>query len=154
MKIGDFLEKYKQVYARENKISGTALFFARDINYVPRYISNVMFENNIIYEDNIFISIVKCESPFGVKSSFAKDLAKGLRVFEINVGYMEVIDVVQILKEKGIQEKTIFYGIEDILTSNLIWRAFSVIKKLSPSFVQFYKLPSDKLHGVLTRFEM
>lgn len=96
MKIGDFLEKYKQVYASENKISGTALFFARDINYVPRYISNVMFENNIIYEDNIFISIIKCESPFGVKSSFAKDLAKGLRVFEINVGYMEVIDVDQI----------------------------------------------------------
>jgi KUP system potassium uptake protein len=154
MKINNFLEKYKQLYASENKISGTALFFARDINYVPRYISNVMFENNIIYEDNIFISIVKCESPFGIRSSFTKELAKGLRIFEINVGYMEVIDVVQILKDKGIQEKTIFYGIEDILTNNLIWRIFSMIKNLSPSFVKFYKLPPEKLHGVITRFEM
>ena len=80
--------------------------------------------------------------------------AKGLRVFEISMGYMEIIDVVQILKDKGIHEKTIFYGIEDIFTNNLIWRVFSVIKKLSPSFVQFYRLPTDELHGVLTRFEM
>ena len=65
-------------------------------------------------------------------------LAKGLRVFEISMGYMEIIDVVQILKDQGIHEKTIFYGVEDIFTNNLIWRVFSVIKKLSPSFVQFY----------------
>lgn len=154
MKIEDFLKKYRQVYTSENKISGTALFFSRDINKVPQYISHIMFENNIIYEDNIFISIIKCDSPFGVKSSFTGELAKGLRVFEISMGYMEIIDVVKILKEKGIQEKTIFYGIEDIFTSNPIWKIFSVIKKLSPSFVQFYRLPTDKLHGVMTRFEM
>ncbi|AKB17814.1 Kup system potassium uptake protein [Methanosarcina sp. WWM596] len=154
MKIDNFLEKYNQVYASENKISGTALFFSRDIINIPQYISHIMFENNIIYEDNIFISIVKCESPFGVKSSFTNELAKGLRVFEISMGYMEIIDVVQILKDKGIHEKTIFYGIEDIFTNNLIWKVFSVIKKLSPSFVQFYRLPTDKLHGVMTRFEM
>ncbi|MDD3247093.1 MAG: KUP/HAK/KT family potassium transporter [Methanosarcina sp.] len=154
LKINNFLEQYKQVYASENKISGTALFFSRDITKIPQYISHIMFDNNIIYEDNIFISIVRCESPFGVKSSFTKELAKGLRVFEISMGYMEIIDVVQILKDKGIHEKTIFYGIEDIFTNNLIWRVFSVIKKLSPSFVQFYRLPTDELHGVMTRFEM
>ncbi len=154
MRTENFLEKYNYVYATQNKISGTALFFARDITRVPQYISHVMFKNNIIYENNIFISIIKSDSPFGVESSFTKELAKGLRVFEIKMGYMEIIDVEKILKDNGITEKTIFYGTEDIYTNNLVWKVFSVIKKLSPSFVQFYKLPPEELHGVMTRFEM
>ncbi|MGA9189179.1 MAG: KUP/HAK/KT family potassium transporter [Methanosarcina sp.] len=153
-KFDYFLEKYNRVYATENKISGTALFFSRDITRIPQYISHIMFKNNIIYENNIFISIVKHDDPFGVESSFTKELANGLRVFEIKMGYMEVVDVEQILKKEGIYEKTIFYGIEDIITNNIIWKVFSLIKKLSPSFVQFYKLPPEELHGVMTRFEM
>ncbi|OEU41945.1 potassium transporter Kup [Methanosarcina sp. Ant1] len=153
-KIDNFLEKYNHVYTTENKISGTALFFSRDITRIPQYISHIMFKNNIIYENNIFISIVKLESPFGVESSFTAEPAKGLKVFEIKMGYMEIVDVAQILKDKGIYEKTIFYGIEDIFASNIVWKVFSVIKKLSPSFVQFYRLPPEELHGVMTRFEM
>jgi KUP system potassium uptake protein len=153
-KFDNFLEKYNHVYATENKISGTALFFSRDITRIPQYISHIMFKNNIIYENNIFISIAKLDSPFGVESSFTTEPAKGLKVFEIRMGYMEVVDVAQILKDKGIYEKTIFYGIEDIFASNIIWKIFSVIKKLSPSFVQFYRLPPEELHGVMTRFEM
>ena len=153
-KIDNFLTRYNEVYASENKISGTALFFSRDINRIPQYISLIMFKNNIIYENNIFVSITRLESPFGVESSFGKELAKGLKVFEIKVGYMEVIDVAAILKEKGIYEKTIFYGLEDIFSSNIIWKVFSVIKKLSPSFVQFYRLPPEELHGVMSRFEI
>jgi len=153
-KIDNFLEKYNHVYTTENKISGTALFFSRDITRIPQYISHIMFKNNIIYETNIFISIVKFESPFGVESSFTTELANGLKVFEIKMGYMEIVDVAQILKDKGIYEKTIFYGIEDIFASNIVWKVFSVIKKLSPSFVQFYRLPPEELHGVMTRFEM
>jgi KUP system potassium uptake protein len=154
MRTENFLEKYNRLYATENKISGTALFFARDIERIPQYISHVMFKNNIIYENNIFISIIKSDSPFGVESSFTKELAKGLSLFEIKMGYMEIVDVEKILKENGISEKTIFYGIEDIFTNNLVWKVFSVIKKLSPSFVQFYRLPPEELHGVMTRFEM
>ncbi|MHB8103591.1 MAG: KUP/HAK/KT family potassium transporter [Methanosarcina sp.] len=154
MKVDDFLEKYNHLYATENKISGTALLLSRDITRVPQYISHIMFKNNIIYENNIFISILRLDSPFGVESAFTKEPAKGLKVFEIRAGYMEVIDVVEILKEKGISEKTIFYGIEDIFTDNIIWKVFSFIKKNSPSFVQFYRLPPEELHGVMTRFEM
>ena len=154
MKVDDFLRKYNDLYANESKISGTALFFARDITRVPQYIAHIMFKNNIIYENNIFASIVKLDSPFGVESAFTSEPAKGLKVFEIRAGYMEVVDVEKILKENGIYEKTIFYGIEDIFASNIVWRIFSVIKKLSPSFVQFYKLPPEELHGVMTRFEM
>jgi len=70
------------------------------------------------------------------------------------VGYMEIPDIEEILREAGIDEKTIFYGLEDIVTENVIWKIFSVIKRLTPAFVQFYKLPSFKLHGVMTRVEM
>ena len=154
MNLNKFLKKYTRAYNSINKINGTALFFARDITNIPPYIPLIMFKNDIIYKDNIIISIKKLEEPFGVTSSFKDKLADGLRVFEIQMGYMEVIDVVKILKNKGIDEKTIFYGIEDIITDNLIWKIFSTVKKLSPSFVQFYDLPSDKIHGVVTRVEM
>jgi KUP system potassium uptake protein len=67
---------------------------------------------------------------------------------------MEVPDVEEILREAGIHEKTIFYGVEDILPSNIVWQLFSVIKRLTPNIVQFYKLPYNKLHGVVTRVEI
>ncbi len=105
MKSKDFLEKYRQVYATQNKIMGTALFFTRDIERIPQYISHVMFKNNIIYENNIFISIIKSDSPFGIETSFTKEPAKGLKILEIRAGYMEIVDVEKILKDQGIGEK-------------------------------------------------
>ena len=113
-----------------------------------------IFINHILYEDNILVCIIKRDDPFGVTGFFKEDLAPGLRVFEIQLGYMEIPDIEEILREAGIDENTIFYGLEDIETENIIWKTFSVIKKLTPAFVQFYKLPAHKLHGILTRVEM
>jgi len=67
---------------------------------------------------------------------------------------MEIADIGTILKEAEIDEKTIFYGMEDIVTSHIFWRIFAAIKRLSPSVVKFYKLPSDKIHGVVTRVDL
>jgi KUP system potassium uptake protein len=67
---------------------------------------------------------------------------------------MEIVDIGDILNEAGVQEKTIFYGMEEIITTHPVWQVFSAIKRLTPSVVQFYKLPSDKIHGVITRVEM
>ncbi len=152
--IDVFLLSYGQIYKSMNKIKGTALFFSRDAREVPPYIVHTMFKNNIIYEDNIIVSIVKREDPFGVTGFFKEELGPGLRVFVIQMGYMEVPDVEEILREAGIQEKTIFYGVEDILPSNFIWAVFSFIKRLTPNIVQFYELPYNKLHGVVTRVEL
>ena len=151
-----FLKQYNDIYKDKNmsKIKGTALFFARDIKKIPPYIANIMFNNNIIYEDSVIVSINKLEEPFGISSSFKENLADGLRVFEIRMGYMEIIDIEKMLKGSGINEKIIFYGIEDIVTENIIWRIYSIIKKITPAFVQFYKLPPHKIHGVITRVEM
>ncbi|HLE19110.1 MAG TPA: KUP/HAK/KT family potassium transporter, partial [Syntrophales bacterium] len=149
-----FMLSYNQVYPAVNKIQGQALFFARNVKVIPPYIVHTMFKNHIVYEENIIVSIVRTEHPFGATSFFRDDLAPGLRVFEIQIGYMEVVVVEDILSKAGIQEKTIFYGVEDIIAGNIIWKIFSMLKKLTPNIVQFYKLPSNKLHGVVTRVEM
>jgi KUP system potassium uptake protein len=154
MPLEEFLNKFTKAYPTIAKIKGTALFLIRDIKEIPFYITQTMFYHGIIYEDNIFVSIIKRDDPFGVIGFFKDDITKGLRLFEIQYGYMELLDVEEILREAGIEEKTIFYGIEDITTRSAVWKMFSIIKKVTPAFVQFYKLPSRKLHGVITRVEM
>ncbi|MBF0329519.1 MAG: KUP/HAK/KT family potassium transporter [Nitrospirae bacterium] len=154
MPLPEFLSNYNHTYRFMNKIRGTALFFARDINRVPPYIPSIMFSNNIIYEENIIVSIIRRDDPYGVTGFFKEEIAEGLKTFEIQLGYMEVVDVEEILKEARIDEKTIFYGLEDISTTNIIWKIFSIFKRLTPSYVQFYRLPSYKMHGVVTRVEM
>jgi KUP system potassium uptake protein len=154
MPLEEFLNKFNKAYPASPKITGTALFLIRDIKEIPFYIIQTMFYHGIIYEDNIFVSIIKRDDPFGVTGYFKEDITRGLRLFEIQYGYMEVVDVEELLREAGIEEKTIFYGIEDITTRSTVWKLFSLIKKVTPAFVQFYKLPSRKLHGVITRVEM
>jgi KUP system potassium uptake protein len=150
----DFLQRFEWSYRHLNRIRGSALFFARGIEKTPPYIVNTILLNNIIYEDNIVVNIAIKDIPFGVRGFFTEAPADGLRIFEIQAGYMEVFDVEEILRGAGIDEKTIFYGVEDIATSNIIWKLFSMIKKLNPTFVRFYRLPHQKLHGVVTRVEM
>jgi KUP system potassium uptake protein len=152
--LDNFLMKFNEVYPAMNRISGTALYFARDFRKLPQYISRIMFTNNIVYDDNIVISIIRTEQPFGVTWGFTREIAKGFSIFEIYLGYMEIVDIGSILKEAEIDEKTIFYGMEDIITTHVVWRIFAAVKRLSPSVVQFYKLPSDKIHGVVTRVDM
>jgi KUP system potassium uptake protein len=152
--LGEFLQRFSLAYRTMDKLKGTALFFLKDPKEIPPFMIRSMFVNNILYEDNILVTIIKRDDPFGVTGFFKEDPGNGLRVFEIQTGYMEVPDVEEILKEAGIEEKTIFYGLEDIVTDNILWKIFSIIKRLNPSFVQFYKLPSHKLHGVMTRVEI
>ena len=152
--LDDFLLKFNVIYNSVNRISGTALYFARDFRKLPQYVSRIMFTNNIVYDDNIIISIIRTEQPFGVTWGFTREITKGFSIFEIYLGYMEIVDIGKILKEAEIDEKTIFYGMEDIITTHVVWRIFAAIKRLTPSVVQFYKLPSDKIHGVVTRVDM
>ncbi|MCX6693646.1 MAG: KUP/HAK/KT family potassium transporter [Methanomicrobiales archaeon] len=154
MPLEEFLRRYEAAYSSIRKIRGTALFFARDPAYIPRYITNTIFNNNILYEDNVMVTINIHDRPFGLSWSFKEDLGEGLRVLSVEYGYMQMIDLKVILKEAEVHEKVIFYGMEEIVSDNLIWKIFNAIKRLSPSFVQFYRLPPHKIHGVVTRIEM
>lgn len=149
-----FLEQYEAMYATTNKIKGTALFFVRDIKTVQPYVVQTMFKNNILYEDNILISVITRDDPFGVIGFFKGSLAPGFRVFEIHMGYMEVLDIEKILSNAGIEAKVMFYGLEEVVSKNLVWKVYAFIKRTTPSFVQFYKLPQNKLHGIATSIEL
>ena len=145
---------YEQIYAKGKNIPGTGLFFTKEWNVVPPYVVHCMIRSNIIYERNVFISIIRTDEPFGVRSQLRPAMGPGLDAFEISAGYMERVDIEKLLKKHDIKEKVIFYGIEDIATTNPVWKVFSAIKKLTPNFVQFNKLPASKLQGVVTRVEM
>lgn len=154
MPLEDFLLKFRRVYETNEKIDGTALFLLKDVREIPFYITQTMFFHGIVYRDNIFVSLIKRDDPFGVTGFFKPDLADGLRVFEVQMGYMEVVDVEEILREEGIEERTVFYGLEDISARNPVWKVFHFIKRNTPPFINFYKFPSRKLHGVLTKVSM
>ncbi|MEW6587367.1 MAG: potassium transporter Kup, partial [Nitrospirota bacterium] len=118
------------------------------------YITQTMYFHGIIYEDNILVSIIKRDDPYGITSFFKPDLAPGLRVFEVQMGYMEVVDIEEELRGAGIEERTVFYGVEEISTMNPIWKLFYFIKRNTSIFIRFYNFPPKKLHGVLTKVEL
>lgn len=148
-----FLEEYNKLYNEVNKINGKALFFARGIEKVPPYIVQTMFINNIIYSENVFVQVNKTGSAFGLHYDLER-ITDGLSVLTINVGYMEVLRIEKVLKALDIEERAIFYGIEDIETNNFFWHIFAIIKKVTPAFVSFYNLPANKIHGVITKLKL
>jgi KUP system potassium uptake protein len=134
---------------------GTGLFFVRDCaKTVPSYVVQTMLDNGIIYEDNVLVSILQKDEPFGIAGYFKDDLAPGLRFFEIDCGYMELPHIERILHHAGVTPQAIFYGLDIVVTKHLIWRIYALIKQLAPTFVQFHKLPYNKLHGVVTIVEL
>ena len=151
MPLDDFLHKFSRVYATTARIKGTALFLIKDVKDMPFYVIQTMFYHGLLYETNVLLSIIKRDDPFGVTGFFKEDLATGLKVFEIQMGYMEMINVEEILRENGIEERVVFYGLEDITARNIIWKLFALIKRITPTFIQFYNFPSKKLHGVITK---
>ncbi|WP_214034766.1 KUP/HAK/KT family potassium transporter [Methanospirillum sp.] len=149
-----FIKKYLRAYKYDRHIRGTALFFARSLDEVPAYISRTMFNNEIIYDENIIISLDIKKEPYGFSWQLDRSIEPGLSRLSISHGYMQIIDLMKIIRDAGIEEKTIFYGMEEIVTRNIVWKIFSAIKRLCPSFVQYHRLPSHKVHGVITRVEL
>ena len=151
--LKDFILEFEKLYKTSPKIKGTAIFLVRDPQNIPPYVIQTMFEHGILYEDNVFLSLVKKEEPFGVETLLKGNVSEGLRLLEIRYGYMEIIDIEGELRSVGIQERAIFYGVEYVYTNKLLWKAFSLLKRITPSFVEFYKFPPEKLHGVAVRVE-
>jgi KUP system potassium uptake protein len=135
-------------------VRGTALYFTSDKNHISQYIPQVMFRNEILYENNILVSIRITEQPFGIRTQYDKNLGPGLHAFMITAGYMEILDIPYLLRTEAISEKTIFYGMENVVSDRFFWKLYGIIKKITPAFVHFYELPSEKIHGVITRVVM
>lgn len=148
-----FLVEYLKRYAQGFHVEGTALFFARNADAIPAYISKTMFQNGIMYERNIIVTIHPSYEPHGVTSELSP-IGEGLDLLSIRSGYMETLNVEAILRERNIDERTIFYGDEEIVSDSFIWKIFAFIKDVSPNFVSFYHFPHEKLIGVARRAEI
>lgn len=153
LSIDIFLESYNQIYSLGNNIKGTALFLTKNLENVPPYIVHCMLRTNIMYEENIFVSISTSDYPYGINVTKVEEIAPGLKGLIISCGYMEYLDIPSILKNAEINEKVIFYGIEEISTRRPFLRIYAFLKRITPHFVAFYKLNYRKLHGVATRIE-
>ncbi len=152
--IDTYLVSYEQIYESGNILPGTALFFTKSLDMIPPYMVHSTIRGGIIYEHNVLVSVVTMDSPRGVQKLYVPELAEGLSGLEIQVGYMERLDIPKILKETDIDAKVMFYGVDDIKAKRIYLKIFSFIKKVTPNFVQFLELPYFKLHGVLTRIEI
>jgi KUP system potassium uptake protein len=152
--IDTFIISYNQIYGLGTNIKGTALFFAKSLEEIPPYMVHCIIRGNIIYENNILVSIRTTDKPYGVNFQKVDNIAHGLSGIIIEGGYLEVLDIPALLKKNGINEKVIFYGVEDISTNKPLLKVFAFMKKITPSFVKFYTLPYNKLHGVETRLEL
>lgn len=149
-----FLVSYEQIYRKGRVIPGTCLFFVGNYNVISPYITHCIISANIIYENNIFIIVNITDDPVGIQSRLIENIGTGLHVFEISAGYKEELDISGEISKAGIKPKVIFYGTEEITTRNILWKLYSLIKKITPHFVLFYRLPVTKLHGIITRVEM
>ena len=152
--LDTFKIAYEQIYNRGNNIDGTAIFFSRTNYDIPPYVAHCIISSNIVYEKNVLVSIERTDNPYGIASEYVENLANGLHGLSISLGYMEIVDLPSIIKKHEINEKVIFYGVEDIVTSSFLLKLYSFFKKMTPNFVQFYKLPYRKIHGVVTRIEI
>ena len=152
--IDVYLESFNQIYETGKYLPGSALFFTKSLDLIPPYMVHCTIRGSIIYEDNILASIVTMDKPFGVQKLYVPEIVDGLSGLEIQVGYMERMDVPKILKEADIDPKVMFYGVDDIYAKRPFLKLFAFIKRITPNFVQFLQLPYQKLHGVITRIEI
>ena len=152
--LDTYLVSYEQLYAKGKLLPGTALFFTKSLDSIPPYMVHCTVRGNIIYEENILISVATMDIPFGVNKLFEPNIAPGLSGLEIQVGYLEKLDIPEVLKEVKIDPKVMFYGVDDIKAKGFFLKVFAFIKRITPNFVQFLDLPYYKLHGVLTRIEI
>lgn len=146
--LKNFYERFNVLSQKIPHINGTALFLSNTTEHIPAYISSIMFTNNIVYDDNIIVKVETMKTAFGETTHFNKNIIPGVSVLIVRVGYMEVGNIDKILKSLEIYPKVIFYGLEEIRSTNLFWKIYIFMKKMTTSFVQFYKFPVNKLHGV------
>jgi len=152
IQLNAFIEKFILLSEKFPHIKGSALFLSKTTDSLPAYITTTLFSNNIMYEENYILKIETVKTAFGT-TTHLQELAPSLKLLIIKVGYLEVVNIEKILTSLNIYPKVIFYGIENLRSRNPFWNLYILIKKLTTSFVEFYKFPTQKLHGVQVQID-
>jgi KUP system potassium uptake protein len=154
--LSEFLPEYTGHHDMP-RIPGTAVFNILYDQRVPPYIPAIMFQQGIIYEKNVFVSVIITDEPHGFVVTPVHTLAEGLYQFEMRVGYMELkLDLTQGIYGTGLDPRAVFYGMDRIVPKRRRWTPYSMLKRISPVYTSFFNitLPGVKAHGVIYRVEM
>lgn len=151
--FNEFLWEYKLKYQTSNKHKGTALFIVKDVHNLPPYVINTIIKNNIFYEENIILSIIKKTDPFGIEVNLSEEKAEGLRTYIINAGYLELLNVNDILTKSNITPNIIYYGSIDIESEHVMWKLFGFIRNVGESLVKFYMFPTAQTKQIVTKID-
>lgn len=154
MDLQTFINNFQKIYPSKCKIKGCAVFLIREKERIAPYIVETMIKHGIIYEENVFLSLKKLDQPFGIKSYIAGEICPGIKHAIVEYGYQEIVNVEQELRNLDINERVVFYGVDNVYSENLIWKLFGLIKRIFSNFADFYKLPPQKVHGVVVRIEI
>lgn len=149
----NFFEEYKRIYNSSVKISGKAVFLVRDTKNIPPYVMTIIKDIGVVYEENILMTITQTTTPFGIDFSIV-NMDNNLRILKIEMGYMEILDITDIFSKLNVIPRTIFYGLEEVITRNPLLKIYSLIKKITPSFESFYNFPTSNIHGIVTKVEV
>jgi len=154
--LPEFLPRYTAQYSRP-RLPGTAVFSTLDDKRVPPYILACMFQHGIVYDQNVFVSVVIKDEPRGFAVTPMRTLAEGLYRFEIHIGYMELKrDLKQGIYDAGIDPRVVFYGMDRIVPKRPRWLPYSMLKRLTPIYTSHFNvtLPGAKTHGVIYRVDV
>lgn len=155
VKYSDFINKYKDFYKREPKVNGIAVFALRDINMISPYIIRTIFDFKIIYQKSVFLSLKITDFPYGKEYSYRDlDEDETLGIIEVKAGYLEIIDINDILNRLNIDPTIVFYGQENISTNSIIMKVYSFLRKVSPGIIDFYNFPLTKTIGITTNIHL
>jgi KUP system potassium uptake protein len=154
--MSEFLPEYTTKYPGP-RLPGTALFSLYDQKNVPPYVRASMLEHGIVYDQNVFVSLVIKDEPHGFSVTPMLKLAEGLSQFEIHIGYMELQrDLKQGIYDAGIDPRVVFYGMDRIVSKRLRWLPYAILKRLTPIYNSHFNvtLPGTKTHGAIYRVDM
>ncbi len=154
MTMDEFLGVYQKLYQENPHIRGTSLCFLDRLEEIPVFVQRVILYHHILYEDNVFVSLEILETPFGVHWGIQEKVSPGIRLLWIKYGFMEVVDMMEILKEAKVDQKVIFFGEELISSRNPLWRIFSLLRRQEIEEVEFFGLPTHEIHGIIVKVSL
>ena len=151
------------------RVSGTAVFMDRTIDGIPLALLHNLKHNKVLHERVVLLTIVTEEIPYvpDEEQVRAKDLGHGIYRVVAKHGFMEYVDVPEMMRSIDLPEvsfepdhTTFFLGRETLLATNrpgmAIWREqlFSWMTRNAQGAALFFRLPPNRVVEVGAQIEL
>jgi len=152
--LAKFLPLFQSAYQSQQKLPGLAVFAAADLTSIQSYVMQSMFQNKILYEENLFVKVFHNSAPYGISVSFPEASTEGLRFMQVEAGYRQIVNLNEIFESYQINPVAIFYGREEVSSHNPLWKIYGFLRRICPSWVQYYRADLALAHGVVTTVKL